>query len=165
MHIYSFFIFFLSFPLHIFVCFIFIALFPTGHLALALFSSCALVNFILVDIIYGFLCSLGQSIVLYVGLFRFWLWVHMYMCIFSHTFYCCYKALPLCWAFAVLWSFLFFISFFFFLLPFSFLFFIILIFKSIIYFSTFIPLFAFPIVLFPLQLIFHVYKASLSTSI
>ena len=26
------------------------------------------------------------------------------MCIFSHTFYCCYKPLPLCWAFAVLWS-------------------------------------------------------------
>ena len=58
-------LFFLSFPLNIFVSSIFIALFPNWHLALVLFSSCALVNFILVDIIYGFLCSLGQSIVLF----------------------------------------------------------------------------------------------------
>ena len=35
------------------------------------------------------------------------------MCTFSHTFYCCYKPLPLCWAFSVLWNFPFF-----FLLPF-----------------------------------------------
>ena len=47
---------------------------------------------------------------------------------------------------------------------FFFLLFLILIFKSSIIFSTFIPLFAFPIVLFPFQLIFNVYK-SLSTSI
>ena len=38
-HIYSFFLFFLSFPLNIFVSFIFIALFPNWHLALILFSS------------------------------------------------------------------------------------------------------------------------------
>ena len=42
-------------------------------------------------------------------------WVYMYLCIFSHTFNCCYKSLPLCWAFAVLWSFP--LVFFFFLLP------------------------------------------------
>ena len=36
--------------------------------------------------------------------------------------------------------------------------------EPIIIFSTFIPLFAFPTLLFPLQLIFNVYK-SLSTSI
>ena len=46
-----------------------------------------------------------------------------------------------------------------------FFFFLILIFKSIIIFSTFIPLFVFPTVLSPLQLIFNVYKSSLSTSI
>ena len=39
MHIYSFFCIFLSFPLNIFVRFIFIALFPNCHLALVLFSS------------------------------------------------------------------------------------------------------------------------------
>ena len=35
----------------------------------------------------------------------------------------------------------------------------------LLFFSTFIPLFACPSVLFPLQLIFNVYKSSLSTSI
>jgi len=74
-----------------------------------------------------------------------------------------YKPLPLHWAFAVLWNFPFF-----FLLPFfSFLFIIILIFNflSLLYFSAFISLFAIPTVLFPLQLIFNVYKSSSSTSI
>ena len=47
----------------------------------------------------------------------------------------------------------------------SFSLFFFLIFKPIIIFSTFIPLFAFPTVLFPLQLIFNVYKSSLSISI
>ena len=51
-----------------------------------------------------------------------------------------------------------------FLFLFSF-FFSILIFKAIIIYSTYIPLFAFPTVLSPLQLIFNVYKSSLSTSI
>jgi len=61
-------------------------------------------------------------------------WVYMYVCIFSHTFYCCYKPLPLCWGLAVLWSspFLFLFSFFFQFC--SFLFFIILIFKPMIIF-------------------------------
>ena len=86
----------------------------------------------------------------------------MYMCIFSHTFYCCCKPLPLHWALqfcGVFFSFLFF-SFFFLLPFFSFLFFIILIFLSLLYFSTFIALFSFPTVLFPLQLTFSVYKSS-----
>ena len=43
--------------------------------------------------------------------------------------------------------------------------FLILIFKPIIIFSTLIPLFAFPTVLFPLQLIFNVYKSSSYISI
>ena len=34
-----------------------------------------------------------------------------------------------------------------------------------LFFHTFIPLFAFPTVIFPLQLIFNIYKSSLSTSI
>ena len=94
---------------------------------------------------------------------------YTYMYIFSHIFYCCYKPLPLCWVFAVLWSFPVFLFFplFFLLLFLFFLFFIILIFnffKPIIFFSIFIPLFAFPTVFFPLQLIFNVYKSS-STSI
>jgi len=58
-------------------------------------------------------------------------------------------------------------SFYLFFFPTFFFSFYILIkknFKPII-FSTFIPLFAFPTVLFPLQLIFNVYKSSLSTSI
>ena len=38
-------------------------------------------------------------------------------------------------------------------------------FKPIIIFSTFIPLFAFPTIPFPLQLIFNVFKSSSSTSI
>ena len=83
-------------------------------------------------------------------------WVYMYMCVFSHTFYCCYKPLPLRWAFTILWSFPF--SFFFLLPFFSFLFYNFN-FLNLLYFSTFIPLFAFPTVIFPLQLIFNVYKS------
>ena len=78
----------------------------------------------------------------------------MYMCIFSHTFYCCYKPLPLCWAFAVLWSFPFFSLSLSFKFP-------LLILKPIIIFSTFIPLFAFPTVLFPLQLVFFLIEGKL----
>ena len=48
---------------------------------------------------------------------------------------------------------------------FSFHFFIVLIFLNLLFFSTFIPSLDFPTVLFPLQLIFNVYKFSLSTSI
>ena len=66
---------------------------------------------------------------------------------------CLYVGLLQFWAFS-----LFFFSFF--PLPFFFNFF-----KPIIIFSTFIPLFAFPTALFPLQLIFNVYKVSLFTSI
>ena len=79
-------------------------------------------------------------------------------------FYCCYKPLPLSWAFVVLWSFP---IFFFFLISSSspLPFFIILIFKTYYIFSTFIPLCAFPNVLLPLQLIFNVYKSSPSISI
>ena len=70
----------------------------------------------------------------------------IYMCIFSHTFYCCYKPLYLCWIFAILWSFPVFLPFFF-LLPYSpffkksFLFFIILTFnflKPIIFLHLFL---------------------------
>ena len=69
-----------------------------------------------------------------------------------------HKPLPLHWAFAVLWSFPCFFPFSLFFFNFNFL-------KSINIFSTFIPLFTFPTLLFPLQLIFNVYKSSLPTSI
>ena len=73
----------------------------------------------------------------------------------SHIFYCCYKPLPLHWALHCgILLYLFIISF------------LNLIFKPIIiFFYYFIPLFAFPTFIFPLQLIFNVYKYSLSTSI
>ena len=75
----------------------------------------------------------------------------------SHIFYCCYKPLPLCWAFAALWNFPLFIYLLFFL-------FLYLIFKPIINFLLFYS-FALSTFIFPLQLIFNIYKSSLSTSI
>ena len=77
----------------------------------------------------------------------------------SHILYC-YQPLPLNWALTVLWSFPFLKIFFllsFFFLKFNFL--------NILCFSTFIPFFAFPTVLFPLQLILNAYKSSSSTSV
>ena len=65
--------------------------------------------------------------------------VLLYMCIFNYIFYCCYKLLPLCWAFTVLWNFHFFLSFFF-LFPFFIIFLKILIyiyFKPIIFFCIY----------------------------
>ena len=58
-------------------------------------------------------------------------------------------------------------SFFSFLVPcfFFFLFSFFNFLKPIIIFYTFIPLFAFPTILFPIKLIFNVYKSSLSTSV
>ena len=74
--------------------------------------------------------------------------MYMYMCIFGLTFYCCYKPLPLFWAFAVLWSFPFLFPFF---LSSSFFNFFSLFynfnFLTYYIFSTFIPLFAFPVLL------------------
>ena len=78
------------------------------------------------------LCQRGGSPGKNTGMFS--LWVYMCMYIFSHTFYCCYKRLPLHWAFALLWSFpFFFLS----SSTFFFSFFIVLIFnflKPIIFF-------------------------------
>ena len=106
LHIYSFFLFFLSFPLNVFVSFIFIALFPNWHLALVLSSSLCF-SFVLVDTIFGFLCLSGQYIVLYFCWTVLILLMGVYVYIQSH-FLSCYKPLPLHWAFAVLWSFPFF---------------------------------------------------------
>ena len=63
----------------------------------------------------------------------------------SHL-YCCYKSLSLYTAFEILWSFLFSLS-----LSFSFF--------TYYYFFYIYYLFTFPTVLFPLQLIFNVYKS------
>ena len=165
LHIYSFFLFF---PLNIFVSFIFIALFSNWHLALVLVSGlcsnqfcsdrynfwfplfarsiyCSLFLLDCFDFTYGHIrvYSVIRSIVitnlcLYDGLFQFY---GVFLSIFS-----------------------FFLSSSFF---FSFLFFIILIFNflNLSYVSTLIPSFAFPIVLFPSQLIFYVFKSSSATSI
>ena len=121
---YLFFLSFLSFLSSQHICFIFIALLPNWHLALVLLSNlCLSVNSVLVDKLFVRQANLLYFI--FVGLFWFCLWVYMYMCIFSHTVYCCYKSLPLLWAFAVLWSipfiyfFLFYISNFLNLLYFS----------------------------------------------
>jgi len=65
----------------------------------------------------------------------------------SHIVYGCYKPLPLHWAFAFLCSF----PFFFFLI-FNFL-------SYFYFFSTLIPLFASLTIVFPLQLIFNLYKS------
>ena len=83
---YLFFLFFLSFLLNTFVSFIFIALFPNWHLALVLFAVCVLVSFVLVDIIFDFLCSPSQSIVLnfcWTALILF-MGVYVYVYIQSH---------------------------------------------------------------------------------
>ena len=88
MHIYFFFLFF---PINIFVSFIFIALFPNWHLALVCFPVCALVSFVLVDIVFGFLCLLGQSIVLYfcwaVLILLMGVHVYIYIYVYSVTFF------------------------------------------------------------------------------
>ena len=64
---YLFFLSFLSFLSSQNICFVFIALFPTWHLELVLFSIGAFVSLVLnlVDIIFGFLCLVGLSIELY----------------------------------------------------------------------------------------------------
>ena len=161
MYIYSFFLFFPSFSLNIFVSFIFIALFPNWHLALLLLSSCAFTSFVLVDIIFGLLCLLGQIIVLNLcWTVLILLMGVMYMCIFSHTFYCCYRPLPLHWAFAVLWSFLSpSPSPFSFLLFFSFLFYNFN-FYNILYFFYSYFFICLSYCSLPLQLIFNAYKSS-----
>ena len=90
--------YFFSFPLNIFLSFIFIPLFSSWHLALVLFPS--LFQVVLVYIyrteppgkkkkiyIYIYSHQVNQSIVLYfAGVFWFLLWVHMCMCIISHSF-------------------------------------------------------------------------------
>ena len=111
MHIYSFFLFFHSFSLKIFVSFIFIVLFPSWHLALVLFSSLCFSQFSSGRHKFWFPLFAGS---IYYTLFLLDCFdfaygcICIYACIFSHSFCCCYKPLPLHWAFAVLWSFPFF---------------------------------------------------------
>jgi len=93
-----------------FVSFIFIALFPSRYLTLVLIYNLCFSSFCSgrCNLLVSFVNWVDLLYFIFVGLFRFCLWVYMYMCIFSHTFYCCYKPLPVRGAFAVLWSFLFF---------------------------------------------------------
>ena len=81
-------LFFLSFPLNIFISLIVIALFPSWHLALVLFSSLCfrLVLFLTGGYYFWFPLFTCQSIVLYfLGTIWFCLWVYIYVCI-SHYF-------------------------------------------------------------------------------
>ena len=68
--------------------FIFIVLFLNWYLALVLFPSFALVCFVLVDIIVGFFCSLGQSTVHYFcwTVLILLMGVYVYVYIQSHFF-------------------------------------------------------------------------------
>ena len=126
----------------------------------------ALVSFVLEDIIFGFLCLLGQSIVLYFLLDTFnFAYGCVCICVYSVTLFilvinlCLYTGI---FQFCGVFFYLFFLfSFFFNFFPFFYNF----IFLNLSYFSTFFPLFAFLTVLFPLKLIFHVHKSSSSTSI
>ena len=130
-----------------------------GTLLLFSFPVCALVSFVWVDTIFGFVCSQGEYIVLYfcwTVLILLWVCLHMY--IFSHIFYYCYKLLSLHWAFEVLWNFPFFLSSSFFFL--SVFIILTLNFLNLLYFYTSITFFAFPTVLFHLQLNFNIYKPS-----
>ena len=113
MHIYSFFLFFL---LNIFVSFVFIFLFP-WHLGLVCFPVCALVSFVLVDTIFGFFCSLGQSIVLFflLGCFDF-AYGCICICVYSVTLFV--VVINLCLYVGLLQFCGVFLFFFLFLLPF-----------------------------------------------
>ena len=67
-------------------------------------------------------------------------WVYMYIWIFNHTFYCCYKPLPLRWSFAVMWSFLFLFQLSSSILLLLFFFILLIKKKNYYIFSTFIPI-------------------------
>ena len=161
-------LFFLSFPLNIFVSFIFIALFPNWHLALVLFSSLYLSQFCSGRHKFWFPLFAGSiyCTVFHQTVFILLMGVYVCMCVYSVTIFT--VAINLCLYIGPLQFcgiFLFFLfSFFFSFFP---SFFIILIkhFLNLFYFSTIIALFAFPTALFPLQLIFNVYESASSTSI
>ena len=75
-------LFFLSFPLNVFVSFVFIALFPSWHLALVLFSSLCSNQFCSGRYNFWFplfLCQVNLLYFIFVGLFWFCLCVYMYI--------------------------------------------------------------------------------------
>ena len=87
---------------------------PLGTLLWFCFPVCALISFILVDIIFGFLCSLGQSIVLYFCFCFEFAYGCICICVYSVTFsivinLCLYIALlQFCGVFLFSFFFLFF---------------------------------------------------------
>ena len=133
LHIYSFFLFFLSFPLNVFVSFIFIVLFPSWHLALVLFSSLCFSQFYSGG--YNFWFPLfTRSIYCTLFLLDCFDFDCGYICIhlYSVTFFI---VINLCLYVGLLQFCRVFFFFPFFLFSFiSFLFFIILIFKPVIFF-------------------------------
>ena len=96
----------------------------------------------------SFVLQVNVLYLIFVGLFWFCLWVYMYMCIFGHTFYCCYRPLPFTLGFcsSVEFSFLFLFSL---ILIFNFL-------NLLIFLHLFLCLLF--LLFFPLQLIFNAYK-------
>ena len=153
--------------LKIFVSFIFIALFPSWHLALVLFSSLCFNQFCSGR--YNFWFPLFvRSIYCTLFLLDCFDFAYGYICICVYSVTLSIVVINLCLYIGLCSSVEF--SFFSLLFPFLFCFFLFFLFYifnffNLLYFSTFIPLFAFPIVLFPLKLIFNVSKSSLSTSI
>ena len=114
-------LFFLSVPLNIFVSLIFMLYSPVVTLLQFCFPVCVqLVLFLTGRYNFWFPFFTG-SIYCTLFLFDCFDFTYGYICIFSHTFYCCQKPLPLYWAFAVLWSFPFFLLYSFFFSIFNFL--------------------------------------------
>ena len=123
---------------------------PVGTLLLFCFPVCALVSFVLVDIIFLlFVCLLGQSIVIiFVGLFDFG-YGCICTCVYSVTLFI--VVISLCFYIGLLqFCGVFHFSSFFYNFNFS----------TYYIFSTFKPFVCFPTVIFSLQLIFNVYKSS-----
>ena len=123
---YLFFLFFLSFPLNIFVSLTFIALYPKLHLTLVLFSSLWF-SFVLVYILFWFPLFSG-SIYCTLFLLDCFDFAYEYICICVYSVMLSSVIINLCLYVGLLQFSGVFLFYFFFLLPFFFLFFIFLIF-------------------------------------
>ena len=141
--------------------------FPLGTLFQFCFPVCALVSFVLADRIFDFLSLPGKFIVLHFcwTVLILLMGIYLYGYIQSHFLLLLQTSVSMlgfCSSVEFSWFFSFFLSssVFFFSLFYNFNFL-----KTYYILSMIIPLFAFLTVLFPLQLIFHVYKSSSSTSI
>ena len=89
LHLFNFaYLVFLSFPLNIFVSFVFIALFPPDALLSFCFPACDWVSFVLTSKYNFWFPLFARSIYcVFLGLFSLCSWVCMYMCIFHYVNY------------------------------------------------------------------------------